>query len=294
MVQTYKEKNALDALATKAAMRTLRALFGSAPRAMSSSELARELATSRSSIKRALPRLNDLGLVRSRERGQLVLHGIRSSSPLVGPLFEMFNVERYLSVRPNIREVLDRIMTGVDTADLSCVILFGSQAKGTAGEVSDIDMCFVWRDRTWDDGFQPMVRDLAFPYILVEPHCYSQDDFRKVPDLVVLDSILFGISLHGHPFLLSTRHDLTSIHKEVLLARLDGCRRILEQATQVKGVAKEHFEAIVEVGLTEIEMIITRGTTVSRREVEPRGDLEWRLRNLEALLARLGEKVLLE
>jgi len=167
MVHIYKENDALDALATRTAMRTLRALFRSAPRAISSSELARELATSRSSIKRALSRLNDLGLVRSRERGQLILLGIRSTSPLVGPLFEMFNHERYLSVRPNIREVLDRIMAGVDTTGLSCVVLFGSQAKGTAKDMSDIDMCFVWRDGTWDEGFQPMVRELAFSYIPV-------------------------------------------------------------------------------------------------------------------------------
>ncbi len=286
MVQTYKDGDALDALATRTAMRTLRALFRSAPRAMSSSELARELATSRSSIKRALPRLNDLGLVRSRERGQLVLHGIRSSSPLVGPLFEMFNHERYLSVRADIREVLDRIMAGVDTTGLSCVLLFGSQAKGTAGEVSDIDMCFVWRGRTWDEGFQPMVRDLASPYILVEPHCYSQDDFRKVPDLVVLDSILFGISLHGHRFLLSTRHDLESIRKEVLLARLDGCRRILEQATLVVGAAKEHFEAIVEVGLTEIEMVLHHGVTVPRSVVRDEGRFEARIDVLTREIAR--------
>jgi len=235
--------------------------------------------------------MEGLGLVRSDSRGMLVLHRIDTASPLVGPLFEMFNHERYLSVRQKIREALVRIMAGIDTSGLSCVLLFGSQARGTSREMSDIDMCFVWRENKWDDGFQSRVRDLAFPYILVEPHCYSEDVFTTVPDLVVLDSILHGVSLHGHHYLLSTRQDLESIRKEVLLARLDGCRRILEMATQVLGAAKEHFEDIVEVGLTEIEMIIARGTTVSRREVEPQGDLEWRLRNLEALLARLGEKV---
>jgi len=276
MVQIYKDLNPLDALATRTAIRVTRSLFASMPRGMTSSQLAERLETSRSSIHRALGRMEGLGLVRSDSRGMLVLHRIDTASPLVGPLFEMFNHERYLSVRQKIREAL---------------LLFGSQARGTSREMSDIDMCFVWRENKWDDGFQSRVRDLAFPYILVEPHCYSEDVFTTVPDLVVLDSILHGVSLHGHHYLLSTRQDLESIRKEVLLARLDGCRRILEMATQVLGAAKEHFEDIVEVGLTEIEMIIARGTTVSRREVEPQGDLEWRLRNLEALLARLGEKV---
>jgi len=272
-------------------MRVVRALFTAAPRAMTSSQLAEGLETSRSGIQRALARLEGLGLVRSEARGRLVLHGIRSSSPLVGPLFEMFNHERYLSVRPKITEGLERIMGGIDTSDLSCVVLFGSQAKGTASMTSDIDMCFVWRDGTWDEDFQPLVRDLAFPHILVEPHCYSMVDFQTVPDLVVLDSILFGISLHGHPFLRSARHDLVSIRKEVLLARLEGCRRILEEATQAIREARDYLETIVEVGLTEVESVLYHGVTLPRAEVRAEGNHEARLARLSQELALGGDRV---
>lgn len=291
MVQIYKERDPLDALATRTAIRVTRSLFASMPRGMTSSQLAERLETSRSSIHRALGRMEGLGLVWSDSRGMLVLHRINTASPLVGPLFEMFNHERYLSVRQKIRETLDRIMEGIDTNGLSCVMLFGSQARGTSREMSDIDMCFVWREGTWDDGFQSRVRDLAFPYILVEPHCYSEDVFATVPDLVVLDSILHGVSLHGHHYLLSTRQDLESIRKEVLLARLDGCRRILEQATQVVGEAKAHFESMVEVGLTEIESVLHHGTTVPRAEVRNMGGFETRIAILSDELAMEGDKV---
>ena len=291
MVQIYKDQYALDALATRTSMRVLRLLFHSTPRAMSSTELSEDLFTSRSSIQRALVRLDVLGLVRSRERGRSVLHSLRSSSPLVGPLFEMFNHERYLRVLPKTREVVQRIMTGIDTNDLSCIVLFGSQAKGTATQTSDIDMCFVWRGSTWDEGFQPLVRQLAFPYILVEPHCYSEEDFISVPDLVVLDVTLFGISLHGHRFLLSTRHDLESIGKEVLLARLEGCRRILEQATEFIGEARDQLEAIVEVGLTEIESVLHHGVTVPRAVVRKEGRFESRIYGLSMELDREEDRI---
>ncbi len=291
MVQIYKERDPLDALATRTAIRVVRTLFAAAPRAMTYSQLAEGLETSRSGIQRALARLEGLGLVRSEARGRLVLHGIRSSSPLVGPLFEMFNHERYLSVRPKIRDALERIMGGIATSDLSCVVLFGSQAKGTAREMSDMDMCFVWRDGIWDEGFQPLVRELAFHYILVEPHCYSMVDFQTVPDLVVLDSILFGISLHGHSFLRSTRHDLVSIRKEVLLARLEGCRRVLEEATQEIREARDYLETIVEVGLTEVESVLHHGVTLPRAQIMAEGDHEARLARLFQELALKGDRV---
>lgn len=291
MVQIYKGGGKLDALATRTSMRALRTLFNSTPRGMSSSELAGALATSRSSIQRSLVRLDHLGLVQSREGGRLVLYSIDSASPFIGPLFEMFNHERYQGVLSRTRTVLERIMLGIDTSDLTCVILFGSQAKGTAGRKSDIDLCFVWRNGTWDDGFQPLVRELAFPYILVEPHCYGEDDFMSIPDLVVLDAVLFGISLHGHHFLGSTRHGLRTIRKEVLLARLEGCRTNLSRAAQVIGEAREHFEAIVEVGLAEIEAVVREGVTVSRAEIEPQGDLEGRIERLNRELAREGNEL---
>ena len=291
MVHIYKDGNALDALATKTSMGVVRALFAEAPRALTSSQLAETLDTSRSSIQRALDRLVGLDLVRSEERGRLVLHRLRSDHPLSSPLFEVFNHERYLTVHPHIREVLERIMDGIDTSSIICVVLFGSQAKGTARRTSDIDLCFVWGDGTWDEGFQPLVRDLASPYILVEPHCYGRKDFESVPDLVVLDSILFGIALHGHRFLLSTRQDLGSIRKEVLLTRLDGCRRILEQATQAIGEAREYFENIVEVGLTEIESVLHHGVTVPRARVVAEGQYETRIARLSKELALEGDLV---
>ncbi len=220
-----------------------------------------------------------------------MLHGPSIDSPLAGPLFEMFNQERYMSVRPKVREVLDRIMNGVDVTDLSCVILFGSQARGSAGEMSDIDMCFVWQEGEREEGFQSKVRDLAYPYVLVEPHCYSEDEFANVPDLVVLDSILHGISLHGHRYLLSARHGLESIRKEVLIARLEGCKRLLEEATAVMGAAREHFEAMVEVGLAEIESVLHHGTTLTKADVHHRGNMEARVLLLSKELEGEDERV---
>lgn len=291
MVQTYKGMNKLDALATRSTIQVTRELFGSMPRAMTSSQLAEALGTSRSSIKRAIERLERLDLVRTSTRGRLVLQRINTSSPLAGPLFDMFNHERYLAVGPKVRETLDRIMAGIDTTDLRCVILFGSHAKGTARRMSDIDLCFVWRDGEWPEGFQPQVRDLAFPRILVEPHCYSEEQFRSVPDLVVLDSILFGISLSEGRYLLSIRSRLDSIRKMVLLARLDGCRRLLEQASSVMGEVRGHLRSMVDVGLTEVESVLHDGVTLPRSDVIAEGDLDVRVVRLTKELALEGDLI---
>jgi predicted nucleotidyltransferase len=220
-----------------------------------------------------------------------MIHRIDSASPVAGPLFELFNHERYLSVIPRTRNVLDRIMAGIDTRELSSVVLFGSQAKEVATLKSDIDLCFVWRGDSWDEGFQTKVRDLAFPFVLIEPHCYSEADFTNVPDLVTLDSILFGISLHGHRYLFERRSGLQSIRKEVLLARLEGCRENLERATEVIGEAKSYFEGIVEVGLAEIEAVLSHGVTVSRAEVRPRKRFRKRIDRLEKALAEEGKLI---
>lgn len=291
MVQYYKGRNPLDALANRTAIRVARSLFSSMPRGMTSGQLAEGLQTSRSSVHRALGRLEGLDLVRSDSRGVLVLHRINTDAPLVGPLFDMFNHERYLMVHPKVRGTLEHIMAGVDTTALSCVILFGSQAKGTAQRNSDIDLCFVWQDRSWSEDFQSVVRGLAFPHILVEPHCYSEVDLRAPPDLVVLDSILFGISLHGNRHLLSARSDLVTIGKDVLLERLDGCKRLLEQASSVMGEVRVHLESMVEVGLKEVESVLHEGVTVPRAEVMQEGELDLRIDRLSKELAIEGERI---
>jgi predicted nucleotidyltransferase len=203
----------------------------------------------------------------------------------------MFNHERYLAVGQRTRDALDRILAGVDTTSLRCVILFGSQAKGMARRSSDIDLCFVWRDGNWPEDIRSQVRELAFPHILVDPHFYSQEDFKAVPDLVVLDAILFGISLHDDRYLLSIRSDLDTIGKEALLARLDSSRRLLEEASSVVGEVRKHLEIMAEVGLTEVESVLHDGVTLARAEVAAEGDLEVRIERLSKELALEGERI---
>jgi hypothetical protein len=78
---------------------------------------------------------------------------------------------------------------------------------------------------------------------------------------------------------------------EVLLARLEGCKRLLGEAKSVLGEAREHFESIVEVGLAEIESVLHQGTTVPKSDVGRRGDLEVRIARLSKELDREGERV---
>jgi hypothetical protein len=258
---------------------------------MTASDLAREMGTSRASIHRAMRRLMEIGLVRFRPRPRSTVYRVDPSSPLARPLYELFNHERYLTVAPRTRNTLERIMAGIDKRGLRSVVLFGSQATGLASKGSDIDLCFVWAGDSWDEGFQKRVRDLAFPYILIEPHCYTEEAFLGVPDLVALDATLFGISLLGHDFLFNLRHGLQSVRKAVLLARLDRCRETLDRASKLVGEAKGLFEGMVEVGLAEIESVLKEGVTVPKSRVRPRGRLMERISVIEDALSKEGELI---
>jgi predicted nucleotidyltransferase len=226
--------------------------------------------------------------------GRKVTFRLDPSSPLLPPLFELIERERLAASESHVRLALDDYMAGLDLDRVHSVVLFGSQARGVAVEGSDVDLCVVFKGDTIPGGERVELMAKGEVPIMMEVHEYSEEEFAWVPDLPALDALLHGITLHGFHWVLDKRATLHTIRKELLTRRMETTRDQLAQALDGGEGVRAYLTDVVEMSLAEMEAIIARGTTISRRELEPRGDLEHRLRNLEDLLARLGENVWLE
>lgn len=291
----YQNRSNLNILATRVTMNILRCFYNSPRRSLGVSDLARRIGTSRASVYRRVDGLVELGILRVSGTSSRKRYRIDITSPIAEPLYEMFNYESLLDVRPRVRTVLELLMSQVQKETIVAVILFGSHARGIATDESDVDLCIV---HTGGPSVKPL--DLGIDIVehlfdaRIDPHIYTLEAFNTIPNLAVLDAIQRGISLLGHVYLFEKRFSTESITKESLLGRLESSRENLERSRKVIGAAKEHFESMVEVALSEIESVLDNGTTVPKRGLRPKGRFERRLTQLESRLAQMGEVIWLE
>jgi hypothetical protein len=233
-------------------------------------------------------------LVREVGFGRKAFYRADPTSPMAGPLFELFNHDRYLLLDPQLRINLESLLDDLDLCRFAAIILFGSHVRGRATIKSDVDLCLVQKGEMYDPS---MLDDRVGKYYAefrLEPHGSPEAMFDEVPDLAALDAILFGISLHGHGYLLERRSSLRSISKANLLSRLDTSRRNLERSREAIGEARRYFERVVEVALTEVESVLSTGVTVSKRDVKAKRRFKERITSLEERLADMGEVLWLE
>jgi predicted nucleotidyltransferase len=295
MEQSFQKSNQIDTIANKVSLRALRCFYRSPRRTLGVPEIARVMGTSRASVHRRIVQLQRIGILRARETGHKKVFCIDSTSPLAEPFFELFNHERYIEVDPQVRFALDRLLRETDKALVRSIILFGSHARGLATSKSDVDLCIVTNgNREITESRLGIDVGRYYADIRLEPHVYTEKNFSNVPNLAVLDAILIGISLVGHHFLFEKRMSQESINKESLMARLEKSRENLERSRHVIGEARKYFEGIVEVSLSEIEAVISSGTTVPRRGLVPKRHFKERIIDLEGRLADMGEVVWLE
>jgi predicted nucleotidyltransferase len=285
----------MDIFANKVSLRVLRCFYRSPRRVLGVPEIAGVLGTSRASVHRRIDQLQGSGILRVQETGRRKVYSLEPISPLAEPFFELFNHERYLEVAPQVRLALMRLVMEIDKDRVRLIILFGSHARGLATSRSDVDLCIVTKgNREIKESQLGINVGRYYADIRLEPHVYPERDFSDVPNLAVLDAIQIGISLFGHSFLFEKRMSQRSISKESLLARLDGSRENLERSRHVIGEARKYFEGIIEVSLSEIESVVSSGTTVPRRMLVPKRRFKERIADLEGRLANMGEVIWLE
>ena len=286
----YRKRTELDLLGSKVAIRLLRLLLAHPRSEIGVQEIAKSLKTSRTSIARRLEPLVGAGIVRASKGARGSSYRLNASSPLAEPLFEIFNYERYMSVDPTVRAALERVIASIDKRRVRCLILFGSQVHGLATPRSDVDLCLVHKEGRWREEDTSALFRHGFMKYQIEPHIYPERLFEKVPDMVALDAILSGISLHGHDYLFRNRVRVRSIDKAPILERLDVARSNLESMGLVKGPSKEYFEGLLESMLGELEALVGEGRMVPKRAIRPKGRFEERIVAMEGALAD-GEDV---
>ncbi len=283
----------MDNLGSKTAVQILRCLYSNLHLGLGIAEIADILGTSRANVYRRLPDLEKMGIVRRIKKGRKTLYKVDVSSPLSLPFFEIFNHEKYLNVRAEIRNVLALYITRIRDPEVRSVVLFGSQARGLATSKSDIDLCIVHSGEQWDDSVKKAAKEL-FAEAKIEIHEYSLKDFEEISDFAVLDSLLVGIPLTGHEYFFKQKESVRSMDSNYLVYRLEKCRENLQRARKVGGEGKKYFEGLVEVSLNEIESILSMGVTLPKKEIYSKRRYEYRIRKLHERIAEAGDKIWLE
>ena len=80
--------------------------------------------------------------------------------------------------------------------DVTAIILFGSYAKGTAHEDSDIDIAIISDD--FDDIYDCMAKLMGMTWNIdarIEPHPIKKKDFDEVSDYFIQEVINTGIKV---------------------------------------------------------------------------------------------------
>ena len=105
-----------------------------------------------------------------------------------------------IKVQNELNSFIDRIKK---TIDISCIILFGSQARGDYTQVSDIDLIII---ADFKENFFNRILNLTRlnkSRYNFELFCYTETEFSKMferGNALILDSINEGIPVHGKSF----------------------------------------------------------------------------------------------
>lgn len=127
-----------------------------------------------------------------------------------------------------------------------------------------------------------------FPEQRIELHIYSLEEFKKITDFVIIDSLLHGIPLLGEEHVFTVKKDLKSFNKSYLLYRLANTKEIIRKAKQSSGEAKKYFEDVGMVALGEINSLLERKQTIPKKMVK-KVNLDEETKKIEEILARKGD-----
>lgn len=275
MVQLFKIEKILS---SKVIWRLLKILLSRLVLGYSPGELAQELATSRTSLSRALSILQNEGLVISRKIGGRKIYYVNSEKKLVRLVWPILMLERFENIPPRLRNTIELLFQQV-REKVRVFVIFGSVARGMYRDGSDIDICLVGRG----------VREKRFDFLpyRFEVHNYTYEDFKILSDFVVLDAVMNGIVLKGEEFIYGILKNLKSFPKEYLLYRLDSAKRFISKSKGISGEAKKYYENLAMVNLGEIESILKRRVLLGKREVKKMALLE----EIEERLSKEGERI---
>jgi predicted nucleotidyltransferase len=286
----YQNKYILDNLGTKNTIRVLRYLYQNLNKQRSISRISEDLNISRANIHRGLKDLDRMNMIRRSRSKNRSLVRIDTSSRIASPFFSLFNEERYRTVDPDVKDLISLLISKKDISQLQMAVLFGSHARGTATERSDIDLLIVSKNK---DPIESIKKDSRkyLPEKRLEIHHYFEEDLTEPKDLVVIDSILFGIAILGDQELFHHRTSIESIDRSYLVGRIRSAQENMDRSIKLEGEAKEYFEKVAWVTLGEVGSILEMGETLPKVEISRQGSFDERTRTIKEELAKRGERI---
>lgn len=276
--QTQKRFAVEELLGSKLVWRVLRVLLALPIIYHGATEIARELGTSHASVIRVLRRLQETSLISRRERR----YRVNPDQPIVRYLWLLFQAERYRNLPAGLANKLE-LAAAERGGQVHAALLFGSWARGLADEQSDVDICL------FGDGIRAG-RALRPPYTF-EFHAFPVRELDEPSTTVALDGLLNGIALKNPERVYDAAVKLRAFPKSFLLARLGQAEEFLARAEELPGPAGDYYRSLASRTLHQIQSILERGRTVSRRETPSQPASDVLLRQLSASIAREADSI---
>jgi len=207
-------------------------------------ELAKESGISPAHTGRMLDNLMKQGIVRYRKSGRQDFYRIDLENQLAKETFELFHLERKLSLSAEFRAAMDEFCTRLKekaNKDLVSVILFGSVAKGNANLESDLDILVISKkpEKTKEltkDAF----RDISWFYGRhIEDHVHSMEGFDsryKEGNELIINVLRDGIVFHDNSFYVNyLKKELPSPSREYIRGTIAFARGKLRSIDDISG-----------------------------------------------------------
>jgi len=159
-----------DALFTKTQQKVLGLLFGEPDKRFYTNEIMRWAAMGRGTVSRELDRLARAGLLSTTKQGNQNYYQANANNPVYEELIGI--VKKTFGVADQIRDMLIPLGENIELA-----FIYGSIAKGTERNTSDIDLMLVGKDLSYGrvvEAFLPLEESLKRT---INPTIYDKKEF---------------------------------------------------------------------------------------------------------------------
>ena len=159
-----------DALFTKTQQKVLGLLFGKPDKRFYTNEIMRWASMGRGTVSRELDRLVNAGLLSITKQGNQIYYQANASNPVYEELVGI--VKKTFGVADQIRDMLIPLGENIELA-----FIYGSIAKGTERNTSDIDLMLVGKDLSYGrvvEALLPLEESLQRT---INPTIYDKKEF---------------------------------------------------------------------------------------------------------------------
>ena len=270
----------LEDLAARNTTKVLRLMIQKPYLSWGLTEISEKLNISKSNVLRIIKVLLANNIIHKQKSGRKILYKINYEMELVKILWKLYMEESKLNIKPEFKNIIDLFYHQYKDR-IELFILFGSVARGLETKKSDIDLIIVTEDK---------VDIHKFDYIpfRFEIHEYTWEEISDPIDFVVLEALFNGITYKGDIFEIITK--LNSFPKAYVIYRLEKSKEFLNKAQSSESEARKYYENLAMITIGEIQSLIKKGTTISKKEIEL-NKIDEIINELEKNIAQQGERI---